>query len=80
MTWLCKDAKNVLANLIELDHLITKDKIEEEDDIEKVVNEKSKIIYRVLIDEYANNLKRNDVLQVMRMAYFKVDEILEENG
>ena len=50
---MCKDADNVDVNLIELDFLITVNKLEEDMKIEDVENPKTKIVTRAISDSYA---------------------------
>ncbi len=44
ITWLAKTDDAILANLVEFDYLITKDKLEENDNIEDVVNPLTRVI------------------------------------
>jgi hypothetical protein len=46
LTWIAEDEKtNFTVDIVELDHLITKQKHEEEDKLEDIVNNNSKITY-----------------------------------
>lgn len=43
LTWICNDpATTFEIKMVEFDHLITKPKVEEEDDIEKIFNKNSR--------------------------------------
>lgn len=58
LTWITADeATNVDVTLVELDHLITKKKLEEADNVEDFVNKASKIEYTAIAEGTLRNLK-----------------------
>lgn len=74
VTWLAKDQPLVDVELVDFDYLITKDKIEEEDDFRGFVNKDS--IFRELAVADCNiaDVKADDILQFERMGYYRCDE------
>jgi len=78
--WIAKDESSTFeAALVELDHLITKKKIEEDDNIEDIVNKNSYIAYAAIVEGNMRNVKKGDVIQLERRGYFYVDQ-LESGG
>lgn len=57
ITWLAKSKTNFEVTIQELDHIITKDKIEENDKIEDIVNKNSSIEYTALGEGNMRTLK-----------------------
>ncbi|EGE00110.1 glutamyl-tRNA synthetase [Trichophyton tonsurans CBS 112818] len=74
ITWLSQDQGLVPAELVEFDHLITKDKLEKEDDIMSYVNWKSEVRSHAWIDAAAGELRANDTIQLERKRYYRVDQ------
>jgi len=61
LTWITDDPNtNFEVTLVELDHLITKDKLEEEDKIEDFVDPKSKVAYPATADGPMRMLRKGD--------------------
>ena len=55
--WLINDPEKITEiNMVELDHLITKEKIEENDEVENIVNPDSRIEYPALTWKYIVSL------------------------
>ena len=78
LTWLAHlpaqaDAALVPLELHEFDHLITKRKVEEEDKIEELFNEKSAWSRPAFGDCNMRALKKGEVLQLERKGYWIVD-------
>lgn len=65
--------------MFEFDHIIKKEKIEEEDKIEDIVNEQSKFESSILIEPAFLNVHKGDAIQLERRGYFYVDDISVEN-
>ena len=63
VTWICADdATNVEVELVEFDHLITKKKIEDGDDVKQIVNTNSKAQYTALGEGSLRNLQKGDII------------------
>lgn len=76
ITWICADeASNVEVNLVEFDHLITKKKIEEDDDVTKIANTNSRIEYTAIAEGCLRHLQHGDIIQLERRGFFFVDQI-----
>jgi len=57
ITWLCADPNTTVEiKLVEYAHLIDKPKIEETDDVEKLVNKNSKIEYSAIAEGFVRSL------------------------
>lgn len=74
LTWLAASDELVPLTLVEFDHLITKKKVEEDDDFMALVNENSRSTSSALGDANMRTLQRGDILQLERKGYFRVDE------
>jgi len=75
VTWLSTDGQDLVpAEVWEFDHLFTKDKLEEEDNWEDFVNKDSAKKTDQLVDENAKDLKEDDIIQLERKGYFRVDK------
>lgn len=73
LTWLPDFPELVNLSLVELDYLITKKKLEEEDDFVSVLNPTTKVEIPALGDANMRNLKRGEIIQVERKGYFICD-------
>ena len=60
LTWLAKSESNLEVTIQELDHIITKEKVEEDDKIEDIINRNSSIEYSVVAEGNMRTLKKND--------------------
>ncbi|KAH8664472.1 putative glutamate--tRNA ligase [Xylariales sp. PMI_506] len=79
VTWLSTQGQNLVkAELWEFDYLITKDKLEEDDDLEKFLNPDTASMEEALCDEGVGKLKKDDIIQLERRGYFRVDKGLDE--
>ncbi|KAK9145118.1 hypothetical protein Sjap_005021 [Stephania japonica] len=73
LTWLPEIDELVNLSLLEFDYLITKKKLEEDDDFLDVLNPCTKIETLALGDSNMRNLKRGEILQLERKGYFVCD-------
>jgi glutamyl-tRNA synthetase len=73
VTWLSADQNLVPVELHEFDYLITKDKLEEGDELEKCLNPKTRTVTKAIADCNVAQLKVDDVFQFDRKGYFRVD-------
>lgn len=78
--WLSTDQELVPAEVWEFDHLFTKDKLEEEDNWEDFVNRDSASMVEQSCDVNTNDLKVDDIIQLERKGYFRVDKTAAEGG
>jgi glutamyl-tRNA synthetase len=56
------DSVNTEVVLVELDHIITKKKLEENDKLEDFVNKYSKIEYTAIAEGSIRNLQKGDII------------------
>lgn len=74
ITWLSTQGQELIpVELVEFDFLITKDKLEEEDNLEDFLNEHTEFRTDALADGNVTELKENDIVQIERKGYFRVD-------
>jgi glutamyl-tRNA synthetase len=74
LTWLADIPDNVNMQLIYYDHLITKKKLEEGDNVEDLVNPNSMKEVPVIGDANCRNLQKSEIIQIERKGYFIVDQ------
>ncbi|KAI1391712.1 glutamyl-tRNA synthetase [Hypoxylon trugodes] len=75
VTWLSTQGQTLVdAELWDFDYLITKDKLEEEDDLEKFLNPVTATLEEAFCDEGVTKLKKDDIIQLERRGYYRVDK------
>lgn len=80
VTWLSTEGQTLIkADVWEFEYLFTKDKIEEDDNWEDFVTKDSAKKVEALCDENVKDLKVDDIIQLERKGYFRVDKAAE-NG
>ena len=65
--------------MVEFDHLINKEKVEEEDKIENCVNQESKFEHTFIAEGIVRNLEKGTHFQFERKGFFFVDQIQLNN-
>ncbi|RYP37978.1 hypothetical protein DL767_002706 [Monosporascus sp. MG133] len=79
VTWLSTEGQKLIpAELWDFDYLITKDKLEEEDDLEKFLNPVTATMEEALCDENVTRYKKDDIIQLERRGYYRVDKGYDE--
>ncbi|KAH0557162.1 hypothetical protein GP486_005049 [Trichoglossum hirsutum] len=74
ITWLSPEGQTLVpVELVDFDHLITKDKIEEDDNVEDFLNPKTEFRSDAWADENVADLKLGDIIQFERKGYFRLD-------
>ena len=63
--------------LVEFDYLITKDKLEEDDNYEDFLNPTTEIRTEAVADCNVADLKVDDIIQFDRKGYFRVDKAFQ---
>eukprot|EP00475_Leptophrys_vorax_P030492 TRINITY_DN4572_c1_g2_i1.p1 TRINITY_DN4572_c1_g2~~TRINITY_DN4572_c1_g2_i1.p1 ORF type:complete len:504 (+),score=36.41 TRINITY_DN4572_c1_g2_i1:25-1512(+) len=76
LTWLADVDELVPLNLVELDYLITKKKLDEGDDFEAALNPRTKWETAAVGDSNLRNLQRGEIIQLERKGYFICDQPL----
>lgn len=79
VTWLAKDPANMISvDLYSFEHLVTKDKIEKDDDISQYLTKPSESRTEVWADCNVSKLSTDDIIQFDRTGYFRVDKAYSE--
>lgn len=74
ITWLAQEPGNLLAvELVDFDYLITKDKIEKDEDFMQFLNPKTEFRTAALADCNVAGLDEGDIVQFERKGYFRLD-------
>ncbi|KAF1986529.1 glutamyl-tRNA synthetase [Aulographum hederae CBS 113979] len=74
ITWLSADQNLVPIEMVEFDHLITKDKLDEGDDYENFLTPVTETRTAAVADENVAKLKVDDIIQFDRKGYFRCDK------
>lgn len=73
VTWLADTEDKAEVELVDFDHLITKDKLEEGDNFEDFITPQSEFKTTALADFNVRTMKEGDIIQFERKGYFRVD-------
>lgn len=73
LTWLADTKDKVDVELIDFDHLITKDKLEEGDDFTNFLTPETEFHSDAYADANVGALKKGDIIQFERKGYYRVD-------
>jgi glutamyl-tRNA synthetase len=76
ITWIAADTQsNLEITLVELDHLITKKKVGDDETVADIVNRNSRIAYNAIAEGTIRAAKQGDKIQLERRGYFYVDKV-----
>ncbi|KAK4189122.1 tRNA synthetases class I, catalytic domain-containing protein [Podospora australis] len=79
VTWLAsKGQKLIPAELWDFDYLITKDQLQEEDNLEDFLTPVTSFEDDAWCDEATAELKKDDIIQLERRGYYRVDKGLND--
>lgn len=73
LTWLAETSDLVDVELIDLDFLLSKDKIEENDDLMDIFTEKSFLPYPAKGEPSLRTIKKGETIQVERRGFYVCD-------
>ena len=77
ITWLSTQGQELVpVELVDFDYLITKDALEEGDELENFLNPNTEFRAEALADGNVSDLRENDIIQFERKGYFRVDRPL----
>ncbi|ORY80962.1 putative glutamyl-tRNA synthetase, cytoplasmic [Protomyces lactucae-debilis] len=79
LTWLSTSPQPVAVTLVDFDHLITKEKLEEGDDVKDFMTKETEFKTEAVADVNVKELKHGEVIQFERKGYFIVDEPYESD-
>jgi glutamyl-tRNA synthetase len=74
ITWLSTDQNLVPVELVDFDYLITKNKLEEEDNYEDFLTPQTEFRTEAQADENVAALKEDDIIQFDRKGFYRVDK------
>jgi glutamyl-tRNA synthetase len=75
VTWLASQGQTLVpAELWDFDYLITKDVLQEEDNMEELLTPVTETMEDAWCDEAAADLKKDDIIQLERRGYYRVDK------
>jgi len=78
VTWLAAEQSLVPVELVDFDYLITKDKLEEEDDVANFVNKETEFREDAIADENVRDVRVDDIIQFERKGYYRCDRAAAE--
>ncbi|KKZ64804.1 glutamyl-tRNA synthetase [[Emmonsia] crescens] len=78
VTWLSQDQPLVPVELVDFDHIITKEKLEKDDDILPYINWKSEFRSHGWADCNVAELAEDDIIQFERKGYYRVDRAFRD--
>lgn len=79
ITWLsAAGLEPVPAELWDFDYLITKDKLEEDDNVEDFLNPNTYSLVDAVCDGGVGKLKKDDIIQLERRGFYRVDKGLDD--
>lgn len=78
LTWIADSKDNVEIELVDFDHLITKDKLEEGDNFEDFLTPETEFKTFAYGDHNINTLKQGDIVQFERKGYYRLDALAKD--
>ena len=73
LTWLANTADLVPVELVDLDFIISKDKVEEEDKLEDIITKQSYLPYKGKGEAAFRCVKKGEIIQVERRGFYICD-------
>lgn len=81
ISWLAASKTNLIpVDLVAFDHLITKDKLEEDDELESFLAKYTEFRTQAFADCNVGELSRRAVIQFERKGYYKLDSMYKGDG
>jgi glutamyl-tRNA synthetase len=74
ISWLAKPSNPLIVTLYEFDNLVSKEKLEEDDEFENFVNEHTLATSEVIGDAGLKTLQHGEIIQLERRGYYRVDK------
>lgn len=78
LTWLADTSDKVPVELVDFDHLITKDKLDDGDNFEDFLTKDTEFHTKAFADLNVKSMKEGDVIQFERKGYYRLDKPYEE--
>lgn len=82
LTWMADVPENMTVTLYEFDNLISKEKLEEDENFKDFINPNTLATSEVIGDFALKTLQKNDIIQLERRGYYRVDQpyVNEDRG
>lgn len=77
LTWLADTKDVVPVDLVDYDHLINKDKLEEDESFEDFLTPQTEFHTEAIADLNVKDMKVGDIIQFERKGYFRLDSLAE---
>ncbi|CUS24228.1 LAQU0S14e03070g1_1 [Lachancea quebecensis] len=75
LTWLADTEDKVNVDLVDFDHLITKDKLEEGEDFADFLTPQTEFHVPAVADLNVKDMKKGDIIQFERKGYYRLDSV-----
>lgn len=79
LTWLADTDDVTKVDLVDFDHLINKDKLEEDDSFEDYLTPKTEFHTQAIADLNVKDMKVGDIIQFERKGYYRLDQLAEDD-
>ncbi|SCU87975.1 LANO_0D00694g1_1 [Lachancea nothofagi CBS 11611] len=79
LTWLADTKDKVNVDLVDFDHLITKDKLEEGEDFADYLTPQTEFHVAAVADLNVKDMKKGDIIQFERKGYYRLDSVASED-
>lgn len=79
LTWLADTEDKVDADLVDFDHLISKDKLDEGDNFEDFLTPVTEFHTKAVADLNVRDMKVGDVIQFERKGYYRLDSLPKDD-
>jgi glutamyl-tRNA synthetase len=73
LSWMTTTGSNPVVELTEFDHLVTKEKLEDDDNFEDYVNPNTFATTQIIGDAGLKTLQQDEIIQLERRGYYRVD-------
>lgn len=77
VTWLADTSDKVNVDLVDFDHLISKDKLEEGEDFADFLTPKTEFHVPAIADLNVKDMKKGDIIQFERKGYYRLDAVAD---
>lgn len=74
LTWLADTEDSVSVDLVDFDHLISKDRLEEDESFEDFLTPQTEFHTSAIADLNVKDLKSGDIIQFERKGYYRLDQ------
>ncbi|ERS95098.1 glutamyl-tRNA synthetase [Sporothrix schenckii 1099-18] len=80
ITWLADTADNLVpVDLVSFDYLITKDKLDKDDNLRDCLTEVTELRQQAFADCNVKSLAKGDIIQFERKGYYKLDAVVQDS-